>query len=749
MYKAYHNTLRNESDVESVRKRYSKSLGSRIRVINCGGAKPNPKVMDWLRSVFRQCVITENYATTEVGAISFCDGQGTDRRTAIKENVKIKLVDWMHYKSTDTPYPRGEICVKTPFMATGYLNRPDLTKDSFDEEGYFHTGDIGILDISSNRNRFITVIDRKKSFCKLANGEWITPENSESVICRNKHITQSFVFGTSDDPAIVSVVVLASHATEIPPEKIKEEIITLCKSSEALRTCEVPSAIHLLQPNERFTIDNGMLTISGKICRPKLRAKYSDILKHLRAEGRDSFEKICDNTVSVCVGLLETIISNSTSNDHEHHWSEVLNSQLSSIQCVQVCISVRLQLHVDIPPTYLVSKLSLMEIKKLISEKTTSSLVTKSQIESDVASIYDTYLSNSVIGNSIRSASNGLILVTGASGFLGVSITQRAIHKYGSDRVVVLIRPESVSKFKERFRRRNNQNDSIPKIICCDLSNDSLSISEDQLSYLKQNVSIIIHSAACVNHLTSYETLKNMNVKALARLLSIFPSSKFIHISTVSAEPVDLKSGYSASKYAAERLIMTLKDREVSIVRPGLIGPDLITGESNMNDRVIRYIHGCLVTGFYVDPEHSVIHLAEVGYCADCIIDVADGLSVDKKIITIKSSRLSVKFLFECINVSLSSSGRHQLSCLSNLNTWSQLIDDLPLSNPMYPLKSSYESGFSSVPDHPADVLSLSPPLYDQKAIGSIVESLYFNSGILSDSELLMKTLSGLSESME
>ena len=79
-------------------------------------------------------------------------------------NIKIKLIDVpeMNFFVSDKPFPRGEICVKSPYMADGYYGDQQLTNESF-KDGWFCTGDIGILE----KDGKITIIDRKKNIFKV------------------------------------------------------------------------------------------------------------------------------------------------------------------------------------------------------------------------------------------------------------------------------------------------------------------------------------------------------------------------------------------------------------------------------------------------------------------------------------------------------------------------------------------------------------------------------------------------------
>ncbi len=116
----------------------------------------------------------------------------------------MKLVDSpeMGYFTTDNP-PRGEICVKTPDMIDGYFKRPDLTAEKF-VDGYFHTGDIGVMETSGK----LRVIDRKKNIFKLAQGEFVSPERLEVLYAgASCYISQIYIYGNSLQTNVVAVIV--------------------------------------------------------------------------------------------------------------------------------------------------------------------------------------------------------------------------------------------------------------------------------------------------------------------------------------------------------------------------------------------------------------------------------------------------------------------------------------------------------------------------------------------------------------
>ena len=126
------------------------------------------EVIDFLKVCF-SCPMGEGYGLTETAA----HGCRTDLKETILghvggpgEMIKMRLKDLpeMDYRSSDKPYPRGEICFQGPGIFKGYYKRQDKTAEAFDEDGWFLTGDVGMV----FPNGSVRIIDRSKNIFKLS-----------------------------------------------------------------------------------------------------------------------------------------------------------------------------------------------------------------------------------------------------------------------------------------------------------------------------------------------------------------------------------------------------------------------------------------------------------------------------------------------------------------------------------------------------------------------------------------------------
>ena len=172
-----------------------------------GSAPIEKQVIDFLKICFC-CPIIEGYGLTETAAsscVASLEDPVTGHVGGPVEALKVRFRDLpeLRYMSSDKPYPRGEICLKGTSVFKGYYKREDKTAECFDEDGWFMTGDVGMV----YPNGSIKIIDRVKNIFKLSQGEYIAPEKIEQIMNMSPLIAQFFLYGDSFKNCCVAIVV--------------------------------------------------------------------------------------------------------------------------------------------------------------------------------------------------------------------------------------------------------------------------------------------------------------------------------------------------------------------------------------------------------------------------------------------------------------------------------------------------------------------------------------------------------------
>ncbi|RCH89090.1 Long chain acyl-CoA synthetase 7 peroxisomal, partial [Rhizopus stolonifer] len=263
-------------------------LGGRLRFILSGSAPVSPDVIDFMRICF-SAKVYEGYGQTEnfcAGCLTITDDNTSGVVGAPFPCSEIKLVDVpdMDYLSTDKPHPRGEICIRGHAVMREYYKSPEKTAETIDQDGWLHTGDIGMFD-AANR---LVIIDRLKNIFKLSQGEYIAPEKIEGVYQKHELVAQAYVYGDSMQASLVGVIVpdkesfkawtqeqFSSVSNPYEDDQVKKEYLktlTAFGKQNDLKGFEQIRAVYLT-PKE-FNIDNDLLTPTFKLKRETAKKTF-------------------------------------------------------------------------------------------------------------------------------------------------------------------------------------------------------------------------------------------------------------------------------------------------------------------------------------------------------------------------------------------------------------------------------------------------------------------------------------------
>jgi long-chain acyl-CoA synthetase len=273
------------------------ALGGNVKVIISGAAPLAQHVEDFLR-ISMCCPVVQGYGLTETNASSFMGICNDSRSTGTvgppmpSTLLRLESIPEMEYDAHADP-PRGEVIIGGPTMFSGYYKKDDETKKSTDDDGYFHTGDVGEL----TPEGFLRIIDRKKNIFKLAQGEYIAVEKLENTYGQAQIVDSIWIHGNSFHTYLVAVAVPNEEklrsATGAGQETVGFE--ELCKretaknavvdelgkvaEKEGLKGLEKVKKVHL-EP-EAFSVESNLLTPTFKKKRPQLQKWYQQVIEEM------------------------------------------------------------------------------------------------------------------------------------------------------------------------------------------------------------------------------------------------------------------------------------------------------------------------------------------------------------------------------------------------------------------------------------------------------------------------------------
>ncbi|EME79022.1 uncharacterized protein MYCFIDRAFT_198907 [Pseudocercospora fijiensis CIRAD86] len=275
-------------------KKVAEATGGKLRICMNGGGPVAKETQRFISMCIAPMI--SGYGLTETAAMGALMDPLSWTDSALGEipgSAEVKLVDFPDagYFSTNNP-PQGEIWIRGASVTSGYLDLEKETKESFTDDGWFKTGDIGEFDSYGQ----LRIIDRKKNLVKTLNGEYIALEKLESVYRSCSVVGNICVFAQQDKNKPVAIVVPAEPALKqlasdngvqghgledlCHNEKVNNAVLKAMQDAGkrgGLSGIEIIEGVVLA--DEEWTPQNGLVTSAQKLNRKGITEKYQNEIK--------------------------------------------------------------------------------------------------------------------------------------------------------------------------------------------------------------------------------------------------------------------------------------------------------------------------------------------------------------------------------------------------------------------------------------------------------------------------------------
>jgi fatty acid CoA ligase FadD9 len=595
--------------------------------------------------------IADAYGSTELGLV-FKDG--IVLRPPV---IDYKLVDVaeLGYFSTDKPYPRGELLVKSLSASPGYYKRPEVTAEVFDADGYYHTGDV-VAEIAPDH---LAYVDRSKNVLKLAQGEFVALANLEAVFAGAPWVRQIFVYGNSERSNLLAVIVPTEQAlAQFDAAALKatlHESLRQTANLAGLQSWEVP--VDFLIETEPFSAVNGLLSGIGKVLRPTLKDHYGQRLEQLYADLaaaqvdglRALRHRAADAPVIDTVTRAARTVLGSDA-DADDHFTDLGGDSLSALTFSNLLADI---FAVEVPVGVIVSPANtlrdvaghIQDQRGLGATRPTFAAVHGPGATAVRAS--DLTLEKFIDAKTLAQApglprTNGepnTVLLTGANGWLGRFLTLEWLERLSQTggTLITVVRGRDAGQARARLERAFDSGDrdllrlfhelaaDHLEVLAGDIGEPDLGLDKPTWNRLAEAVDLIVHPAALVNHVLPYPQLFGPNVVGTAELIRLAITTRIkplTYLSTVAVamtvehftEDTDIRqisplrpiddsyaNGYANSKWAGEVLLREAHDLcglPAAVFRSDMIlAHTRYRGQLNVADAFTRLIFSLLSTG--------------------------------------------------------------------------------------------------------------------------------------------------------
>ena len=631
-------------------------LGGRFLMAISGSAPLSAQLHEFMASVLGFGMI-DGYGSTESAG-----GIIVDNVVVRPPVIDYKLLDVpeLGYFSTDKPYPRGELLIKSENLIPGYFKRPELNAEIFDADGFYRTGDI----MAEHGPDRLVYVDRRNNVLKLSQGEFVTVAKLEAIYAASPLVRQIYVYGSSERSYLLAVVVPTPESLAAHPDPdelgaaITESLQRVARAAE-LNSYEIPRAV--LVETEPFTLDNGLLSGIAKLLRPKLKARYGQRLEQLYADlAREQDDELAAlRREAAGLPVLETVgraaralLGCATADLRpDVHFTDLGGDSLSALTystLLQEIFGVEVPVGVIVgPATDLTALARYIEAERdcggkrptLATVHGTGTRVRAADLTLD--KFLDRATLDAAAGLPRAAQTPTTVLLTGANGYLGRFLCLEWLQRLdasggrlicvvrGSDAAAARARLDAVfdSGDPELTRHYRALADRTLEVLAGDIGEPNLGLSEPDWRRLAETVDLVVHPAALVNHVLPYGQLFGPNVVGTAEVIRLALTATIkpvTYLSTVAVaaqiapeaftEDGDIReigavrsiddgyaNGYGNSKWAGEVLLREAHDLcglPVAVFRSDMIlAHSRYAGQLNVPDMFTRLLLSLLATG--------------------------------------------------------------------------------------------------------------------------------------------------------
>jgi fatty acid CoA ligase FadD9 len=643
-------------------------LGDRMLLALTASAPTPIEVSAFIKRCF-DIPIVDVFSGTEYGQL-FIDGR-VNRHNVLE--LKLVSVPELGYFDTDTPYPRGELLVKTARAIASYFKNEKATEALFDASGFMRTGDI----FEQRGLDQMEWIDRKNNVLKLSQGEFVNVWKLEALFSTgSRFIKQIYIQGDSTRSYLLAVIVpeMSEIADEATTTDVLRAELNRLAIAHGLEPYETPR--DFIVEREPFSRDNGLWTSVNKPARPKLKEKYGPAIGRLydeldrRASARLSTPE--DGAQPIAVRVERTIAATlGLAADTLDARQSFRSFGGDSIAATNLCAIAERDFGVRLSVGFVLgSETSLADISSAIEAHASRRVSVFERIHGANPELIEAralrlerFFRKQIArrgGDAHLDSGSKSVLLTGATGFLGrflcFELLRRAWTAKG--KVYCVVRAKSDADALRRLTQVFGPGSGLHVgfqalvqgrlvVLAGDLEKADFGWPSDQYRRLSEEIDTIVHAAALVNHALPYAQLFEANVLGTVEAIRFAVEGRRKRFNQVSTNSVSLAllgdrevaletddtrtlgdcwpvnaqrhaNGYKLSKWAGEVLAQDLFETfgvPVNVYRCNLILPPArFRGQINAGDFLTRLISSVVHAGirprsFYEESAGSKPHL--------------------------------------------------------------------------------------------------------------------------------------------